>query len=73
MSRKIDKPETLTTMQKKKSGGASSGQGLGREATIKISRQLRAMYDETVKEGVPERFAELLRRMDKENGEGSRS
>ena len=73
MSRKIDKPEALTTMQKKKLGGTSSGQGLGREATIKISQQLRAMYDETVKEGVPERFAELLRRMDKENDEGSRS
>jgi hypothetical protein len=30
------------------------------------------MYDETVREGIPERFVELLKRMDKGGGEGSR-
>ena len=31
----------------------------------KIGQQLRAMYDGVVDEGVPDRFAELLRQMDK--------
>jgi hypothetical protein len=51
-------------MQKSKTGGPDAGTGLSREATIKIGQQLRAMYDEVVKEGVPDRFNELLKRLD---------
>ena len=54
----------------------ASGGGLTREATIKIGQQLRAMYDEVVKEGVPDRFSDLLKRLEggeKGGGEGSRS
>lgn len=38
--------------------------GLNREIQSKIGQQLRAMYDDVVQEGVPDRFAELLRRID---------
>ena len=38
--------------------------GLNREIQAKIGQQLRAMYDDVVQEGVPDRFAELLRQLD---------
>ena len=38
--------------------------GLGRDIQTKIGLQLRAMYDDVVKEGVPDRFSELLRKLD---------
>jgi len=37
---------------------------LGRDIQNKIGLQLRAMYDDVVKEGVPDRFAELLNKLD---------
>jgi hypothetical protein len=45
---------------------------LGREIQTKIGEQLRAMYDEVVEQGVPDRFADLLKRLD-ERGGGDRS
>ncbi len=33
-------------------------QGLNREIQAKIGQQLRAMFDEVVQEGVPDRFAD---------------
>ena len=45
---------------------------LGREIQSKIGEQLRAMYDEVVDQGVPDRFAELIRQLDKQGG-GDRS
>ncbi len=44
--------------------------GLNREIQHKIGQQLRAIYDDVVQEGVPERFASLLRKLDKPSGEG---
>ena len=38
--------------------------GLNREIQAKIGQQLRAMFDEVVQEGVPDRFASLLRQLD---------
>ena len=38
--------------------------GLNREIQAKIGQQLRAMFDEVVQEGVPDRFADLLRQLD---------
>ena len=35
-----------------------------------IGRELRAMYNDIVAEGVPERFAEILRRLDEPSNEG---
>jgi hypothetical protein len=39
---------------------------LGRDIQAKIGQQLRALYDEVVNQGVPDRFAELLNRLDKQ-------
>jgi len=44
--------------------------GLNREIQSKIGQQLRAMYDDVVQEGVPDRFADLLKRLDKPSEEG---
>jgi len=35
-----------------------------------IGRELRAMYADIIAEGVPERFAEILRRLDDPGSEG---
>jgi len=37
-----------------------------------IGRELRAMYANIIAEGVPEQFAEILRRLDESNGEGAK-
>ena len=37
---------------------------LGRDIQNKIGLQLRAMYDDVVKEGIPDRFSELLSKLD---------
>ena len=39
--------------------------GLTTEIQGMIGQQLRKMHDEVVKEGIPDRFAELLKRLDK--------
>ena len=46
---------------------------LGRDVQSKIGQQLRAMYDNVVSEGVPDRFNEMLRQLDerKEQDKGS--
>ena len=52
------------------STGEKPHSGLNREIQTKIGQQLRAMYDDVVQEGVPDRFAELLRRIDNPSDEG---
>ena len=42
---------------------------LTREIQIKIGQQLRAMYADVVDQGVPDRFVELLRRLDEERSQ----
>ena len=37
---------------------------LGRDVQSKIGQQLRAMYDDVLSQGVPDRFVELLSRLD---------
>jgi hypothetical protein len=44
---------------------------LSRDIQAKIGQQLRAGWDEVVKEGVPDRFAELLKRLDENKSEQS--
>jgi hypothetical protein len=38
--------------------------GLNAEVQARIGHQLRAMYDDVVRQGVPDRFAELIRKLD---------
>jgi Anti-sigma factor NepR len=58
-------------MKNSKSGArvrSKNGDGgpiLGREIQNKIGQQLRAMYDDVVNQGVPERFIDLLNRLEK--------
>ncbi len=42
--------------------------GLNAEIQSRIGHQLRAMYDDVVRQGVPERFAELIRKLDVSGG-----
>ncbi len=39
--------------------------GLNAEIQSRIGHQLRAMYDDVVRQGVPDRFADLIRKLDK--------
>ena len=41
--------------------------GLNAEIQSRIGHQLRAMYDDVVRQGVPERFADLIRKLDVPN------
>ncbi len=45
---------------------------LGRDVQSKIGQQLRAMYDNVVSQGIPDRFVELLNRLDK-GGDGEQT
>ena len=38
--------------------------GLNAEIQSRIGHQLRAMYDDVVRQGVPDRFAELIKKLD---------
>jgi Anti-sigma factor NepR len=40
---------------------------LGGDIRGRIGRQLREMYDDVVAQGVPDRFVELLTRLEKQN------
>jgi hypothetical protein len=42
---------------------------LGRDVQARLGQQLRAMYDDVVNQGVPDRFAELLTRLE---GDGNK-
>lgn len=53
--------ETAATRNKK---SESKPAKLGREVQARLGQQLRAMYDEVVNQGVPDRFAELIKRID---------
>lgn len=44
--------------------GAGKPGGLNAEIQSRIGHQLRAMYDDVVRQGVPDRFAELIRKLD---------
>jgi hypothetical protein len=42
--------------------------GLNPEIQSRIGHQLRAMYDDVVRQGVPDRFADLIRKLDTSEG-----
>jgi hypothetical protein len=53
-------------MKDVKSKNATPGKqgGLNAEIQSRIGHQLRAMYDDVVRQGVPDRFADLIRKLD---------
>jgi hypothetical protein len=50
--------------QASKPVGPGKQGGLNAEIQSRIGHQLRAMYDDVVRQGVPDRFAELIRKLD---------
>lgn len=67
------KPEPEPPMAETTSS-AHKGPGikLGRDIQAKIGQQLRAMYDDVVKQGVPDRFTGLLNQLDAGDHKGKR-
>lgn len=45
-------------------GGPRRAGGLNTEIQARIGHQLRAMYDDVVRQGVPDRFSDLIRKLD---------
>jgi anti-sigma factor NepR-like protein len=58
----MGKPLENATTHRKESGKPAR---LSREMQARLGQQLRAMYDEVVNQGVPDRFFELLNRIDR--------
>ena len=58
-----DKPGRPEQMQTEVTQRKPRGR-LGRDVQNKIGQQLRAMYDDVLNQGVPDRFAELVNRID---------
>ena len=53
--------ETAETRSRKTSSKPAK---LSREVQARLGQQLRAMYDDVVNQGVPERFTEMIKRID---------
>ncbi len=58
--------EEVTPMDTRPAAKKEKGAALGRDIQAKIGQQLRAYYD-TLIEPTPDRFADLLRQLDKPN------
>lgn len=54
----------LKPPQNRASTSAGKQGGLNAEIQSRIGHQLRAMYDDVVRQGVPDRFADLIRQLD---------
>ena len=53
--------EAATTGSKKLNSKPAK---LGRDVQARLGQQLRAMYDDVVNQGVPDRFSELINRLE---------
>ena len=59
-----------STMNRSEFRPVQSEASLGRDIQSKIGEQLRALYDDVLDQGVPDRFVDLLRQLeDKDDGE----
>lgn len=67
---KNQKSEPRSSMEAATTSTRSTAK-LGRDVQAKIGQQLRAIYDDVVSQGVPDRFADLLNRLDGKNKEES--
>ena len=57
--------------QASQSGAPRKQGGLNPEIQARIGHQLRSMYDDVVRQGVPDRFAELIRKLDQPGNESA--
>jgi hypothetical protein len=62
------KPMEIAATRKKTNAKPAK---LGREVQARLGQQLRAMYDDVVSQGVPDRFTDLLNRLE-DNGSKDR-
>ena len=62
------KPMETAATDRSKRGGAKPAK-LSREVQARLGQQLRAMYDDVVNQGVPDRFTDLIDRI---NGGGNK-
>ena len=64
--------DTPVGPKKKMLSSSNSGRGgLTREVQAKIGQQLRSIYNDVVDQGVPDRFVELLNKIDAGNKDKS--
>jgi hypothetical protein len=63
-----DKPGRPEHMQTEVTQRKPRGR-LGRDVQNKIGQQLRAMYDDVVSDGVPDRFVDMLRKLDEQKSD----
>lgn len=63
-----DKPMETASNDAKKPTSQSAK--LSRDVQSRLGQQLRAMYDDVVSQGVPDRFTELLNRLDTDENKG---
>jgi len=59
----VGQQKPMETAATRKKDNAKPGK-LGREVQARLGQQLRAMYDDVVNQGVPDRFADLLNRLE---------
>ena len=64
----VGQPNPMDTTAQQKKTNAKPAK-LGREVQARLGQQLRAMYDEVLNQGVPDRFAELIERLE---GDGNK-
>lgn len=65
----VEQPRPMETANLRNRKSSSKPAKLSREVQARLGQQLRAMYDDVVNQGVPDRFAELINRI---NGDGSK-
>jgi len=65
----LEQPRPMDTADLRNRKSSSKPAKLSREVQARLGQQLRAMYDDVVNQGVPDRFAELINRI---NGDGSK-
>ena len=59
----VGQQNTIESAANRKRTGAKPAK-LGRDVQARLGQQLRAMYDDVVNQGVPDRFTEILHRLE---------
>ncbi len=67
---KIRKPTNASSRSMGDNNESKPAPALGPNDTAAIGRELRRIYGDIIAEGLPERFAEILRKLDEPSNEG---
>ena len=65
----VRQQKPMETAETRNRRGGDKPVKLSREVQARLGQQLRSMYDDVVNQGVPERFTELINRI---NGDGNK-